>query len=300
MDRTTASAILVAVLATLAVGLAAATLTDPVEREGIGGAGAGNESAEGGWAPPKGEESTGDIAFRIPFVRELMVLAVAVLAGVTIAYLLIYRREAAKLLLVAALLILVAFLLVRFFSLPEFAPAGDGVGDGGFGVGEDEPGIDEDDEPSPRSPTSILLFFVLSLAVLGTLLALAVGARDADEPAADRSETAESIDAASIGRAAGRAADRIEGSTPADNEVYRAWEEMVDPLEVARPEATTPGEFAEAAVDAGIDPEDADELTRLFEAVRYGGRPPSESRERRAVETLRRIEATYADGEVDG
>lgn len=297
MDRTTVATILVAIIAALAVGLAAATLTDPVDRNGVGGAGAGNDSAEGGWAPPEGEEATSDLDVRIPFVRELLMLAAAALAGVALLYLLIYRREAAKLVLMAALLVLVVYLLMRFLAPPELTSVGDGAGDA-FGVGEDA-GIDEDD-PSPRTLPSILLFFVLSMAVVGTLLALVAGSRDAAESVADEPETSESPDLSSIGRAAGRAADRIEASTSPDNEVYRAWEEMVEPLEVARPEATTPGEFADAAVEAGIDPEDAAELTRLFEEVRYGGRPPSGTRERRAVETLRRIEATYAGGEGDG
>jgi hypothetical protein len=73
---------------------------------------------------------------------------------------------------------------------------------------------------------------------------------------------------------------------------------MTEPLSVDHPESSTAGEFAEAAVAAGMAREDVDHLTTLFAAVRYGGAEPTPERERAAVETLRRIEATYA-GEGD-
>jgi hypothetical protein len=44
-----------------------------------------------------------------------------------------------------------------------------------------------------------------------------------------------------------------------------------------------------------MDRGDVAELTRLFETIRYGGATPTEERERRAVEALRRIESTYAE-----
>jgi len=69
---------------------------------------------------------------------------------------------------------------------------------------------------------------------------------------------------------------------------------MTDHLEVRDPTSSTPAEFATAAVEAGMAREHVDELTELFEAVRYGGADVTEDRERRAVEALRRIEATYA------
>jgi hypothetical protein len=105
----------------------------------------------------------------------------------------------------------------------------------------------------------------------------------------------EDVNTGALGRAAGRAADRIETGTGADNEVYRAWVEMTRHLDVDHPESSTAAEFAAAAVDAGLDPDDVDELTRQFEAVRYGGDEPTTERERRAIEALRRIEAEYAD-----
>lgn len=100
---------------------------------------------------------------------------------------------------------------------------------------------------------------------------------------------------ADVGAAAGRAADRIEGDADPTNEVYRAWRAMVRHLDVENPDATTAAEFADAAVAAGMDPDDVATLTDLFDDVRYGGYDPA-ARADRAVAALRRIERAYAAG----
>lgn len=105
-------------------------------------------------------------------------------------------------------------------------------------------------------------------------------------------------EAAAVGRAAGRAADRLEDAA-VENPIYRAWHEMVTALGVTSPETTTPAAFAEAAVEAGLDPDDIAALTDLFRAVRYGTTPVTDERIDRARETLRRIEASYADDTDD-
>ncbi|MFT4958108.1 MAG: hypothetical protein ACI9PP_002168, partial [Halobacteriales archaeon] len=97
--------------------------------------------------------------------------------------------------------------------------------------------------------------------------------------------------------AAGRAADRLETGDEFENDVYRAWAEMTTELEVEHPSSSTPSEFAMAAVDAGMDRNDVDRLTELFEEVRYGGFDPTPEREGEAIETLRRIETEYAEGD---
>jgi len=95
--------------------------------------------------------------------------------------------------------------------------------------------------------------------------------------------------------AAGRAADRIERAAAVDNEIYRAWVEMTEYLDVEHPESSTPREFEAAAVDAGIDADVVAELTGLFERVRYGDEPPTEATEARAVDALRSMEDAYTD-----
>ncbi len=156
---------------------------------------------------------------------------------------------------------------------------------------------------APSVSTTLLL-----VLVVGTLVAVAAlvltgnhdqreeyeSGGDDDEP-----EPEPATDVGAVGAAAGRAADRIEGSDEFENEVYRAWAAMTDHLAVDRPESSTPAEFATAATAAGMDPADVARLTDLFEEVRYGDAEPTAERERTAVETLRRIEATYADADAD-
>lgn len=158
---------------------------------------------------------------------------------------------------------------------------------------------------SPSLLTQVLLVLVvLSLGIVA--VAVLTGDHDQltpeDADAEEEDEAADvterRADVAAIGEAAGRAADRIEREGTFENEVYRAWSEMTEPLSVDRPASSTPEEFAKAAVAAGIDREDVDRLTALFEEVRYGGVEATEDREREAIATLRRIEETYGeDGE---
>ncbi|WP_135363797.1 DUF4129 domain-containing protein [Halosimplex halophilum] len=98
-----------------------------------------------------------------------------------------------------------------------------------------------------------------------------------------------------LAAAAGRAADRLEEhNADVDNEVYRAWWEMTSMLDVSDPDTATPGEFADAAVAAGMGEDDVAELTRLFEEVRYGERDPA-SREKVALSVFRSIEHAYGE-----
>lgn len=104
------------------------------------------------------------------------------------------------------------------------------------------------------------------------------------------------IDPEAFARAAGRAADRIQKAhASVDNAVYRAWLEMTQLLAMPKPETSTPRDFAEAAVEAGLAEEDVEELTELFVEVRYGGQS-ADTREDRAIEILRNIEETYSEG----
>lgn len=144
----------------------------------------------------------------------------------------------------------------------------------------------------PVSPAILAAVFgflvVLSLAVMLTV----TGRDETYEPIEDDVEEPAEADFA---RAAGRAADRIEqANVPVDNAVYRAWGEMTNLLDVPAPETSAPMDFADAAVEFGLDEDDVHELTELFNEVRYGHRS-AEEREERAIEILRHIEATYEE-----
>lgn len=156
----------------------------------------------------------------------------------------------------------------------------------------------------PSFSTAALLVLVVATLVAVAALVLTGNhdQREEDErgDGEDDPEPEPPADMRAVGAAAGRAADRIEETDEFENEVYRAWAAMTDHLAVDRPESSTPAEFATAATAAGMDPADVARLTEVFEEVRYGGEEPTAERERAAVGTLRRIEATYADADAEG
>lgn len=73
--------------------------------------------------------------------------------------------------------------------------------------------------------------------------------------------------------------------------VRDAWAAMTERVSVSNPAATTPGEYARAAIERGLPAEPVRRLTDLFRDVEYGGLPQSEDRTtaaRAAVERLLR------------
>lgn len=160
-------------------------------------------------------------------------------------------------------------------------PQGGSGGVGGTGAG------------TLTSPTALLVLLVVVALVVVALAVLVTGGEDDDSEPADPVGPTDDV-TQTIGSVAGAAADRIDADDGhAGNEVYRAWQEMTESLDVDSPETTTPREFQRAAVAAGMARDDVAALTSLFESVRYGGRAPTAETERRAVETLRRIESSY-------
>jgi hypothetical protein len=314
VDREALRPIIVAIICVLVISVAAATLTSPVDTEsggdgpGVGGpTGPDGTAEEGGGG---GGEATGNGSANPP---TFPVLCVSVLSGpapfwIAVGVLLVTgaaltrRYDAIVAFGLTLGLGVVLLLLVGFLwsgcpdmkpatpEMPSFLPGNNSSAGGSGGLG----GGGEGDVTDPTAP-SILLFAILLLTVV--LVVVLFLFTDADVTS-DGDTTADETDAerrTAIGQAAGRAADRIEDADDLENEVYRAWREMTDHLEVDRPESSTPKEFADAAVDAGMSDGDVDELTKLFEEVRYGGKDPTDDRETRALAALRRIETEYAD-----
>lgn len=310
----------VAVVCVLALALAAGTFDSATEAGGGGGVGFGGSDGVGGSddgvgvgdrerSPDPGllggdrssgggactEDGTAASAFGVVSVVGLGVLGYVVARR--------HDRMAALSLVGAALpFVLVVFLLLTPCDAGQVdltnplagqppTGGGDSPGSGsGGGVGGGS-----DTGTAVRPPTALYGAVALGLVlVVGALLRgreSAPATRDAGEEADDPS-----AEALAVGRAAGRAAEQIESGTDAENDVYRAWAEMTDSLSVDRPASSTPAEFASAAVEAGLDREDVEELTVLFEAVRYGGRAVTDERERRAVAALRRIQQRHGEG----
>lgn len=178
----------------------------------------------------------------------------------------------------------------------------------GSGGGEDNPIVNAFGEAASQSvvspevsPLLVAGVFGVAIVAVAVVLLRASGDQTVTTLEEEADEGREKPDVADLAAAAGKAADRLEEhNLDVDNEVYRAWWEMTSLLNVPEPETYTPGEFAEAAVEVGMDEDDVADLTELFEEVRYGRRDP-ESREERAVAVFRSIESQYgADDDATG
>jgi len=301
VDRRTVVVLVVGLVGVSGIALSAATLTDPAD-----------SAAEGDWLNfGPSEESEGDIVTgtldlpipSLPFGLIWTALAVASLGLVLVSFVLLDPEEMIRVAL--AVLVATAFFGVQLSLL------------GGLNMGELDlfsqnvtggnaslPSLSGEEQASPGGGGfSPLLFGAGALVVAVTLGVLFTRSGDeealavADDGEDERTPDEERL--ASMGEAAGRAAEGIAASdVAASNAVYEAWVEMTEALDVSNPSATTSGEFAAAAVEAGMEPDHVEELTRLFEEVRYGDASVSAERADRAREALERIEAAYAGDEV--
>lgn len=303
--------LLIALVAILAIALAAGTLNTAVSPGGQGAA-AGDDGRIPGDADPSvvDDDEAGRVGFLdlggelpvvplpcYPVLNEFRFLAsFALVAGVVLYGLYRWKGPLVPYAVVAGLAppgLLIHALLTACreaeevrLSLPLSGSLINASGTFGFSGGTD-----------PGTPVVPLTFLgLLAFVLLVAVAMLVVTTGDYERAPSSEPTPADPVALGAIGRAAGRAADRIEDDADLDNAVYRSWKEMTARLEVPNPEASTPGEFATAAVDAGMDPADVDELTSLFEAVRYGTAGPTQDRESRALAALRRIERTYAEG----
>lgn len=295
VDRRTVSVIVVGVLGVLALVLSAATLTDPV-----------GEDVDGGWADPGiGEDPDGEIfsgPLDLPIPPLYLDALWTVLAVGSLVLLLgsLALLDTDELVRISLLMAVSAIFFVGQIWLVDGAGGGslfDFAGNLSMG-NETMPSLSTGETASPGGGFSPYLLGAGTLVVVVTVGVLF--ARSGDEEAietagADSDGNAGEDRLSAIGEAAGRAADALDTTdVAASNAVYEAWIEMTETLDVAGPDTTTAGEFADVAIEAGMAPEDVRELTRLFEDVRYGDVPVSPERAERAREALRHIEATYA------
>jgi hypothetical protein len=84
--------------------------------------------------------------------------------------------------------------------------------------------------------------------------------------------------------------------TEYENDVYVAWSGMIERAGVGDIGTKTPSEIAESAKEAGLDPGAVDELTDVFEEVRYRDTEPTAEQERRAKEAFERIKRSDREG----
>jgi len=324
VNRETARVAVLAICCVVAIALASATLPTPKQVDSSGGGGSSGGGDQVGLSDEGGSDllpasnvnvtsgATGPASgFCDPVILNLEVLATLgalVLLGGGLLTRVYDLGVGAVFVVIGTLLLAIIVLLFvllcgspdppALFTDPAAAPSTPG-GDGS----DDGSGSGSGDDPSPSiSLPSFLLLVLVGLAVIGLLVAGLTLRRSDDD---DEDPSAEPPGAKlneEISVAARRAAEKLESEdeTALENAVYRAWAEMTDELSVDRPESSTPGEFARAAVEAGMDADDVTELTALFEEVRYGHATPTERREQRAIDALRRIERAYApDDEPD-
>lgn len=295
--KDTTRSVLIAVLAIVAVAVVAATIESTVipEASGPEGSDGSGGGGDGGLVPPPQPGPSPGETLQIPFLTEILTV-LAVLVGLAVlVYLYKYWRTALITLIAIAAVLGALYLLVTFLaspgqpSMPPMMEPGNGSLFGGGGGGDTGP----TDQPSLPS---ILLLLVLLVALVALIIAYLKTTPAQDDTVPEKPNESD-IEATAVGEAAGRAADRLEQDTNVENEVYRAWREMTDLLDVPNPETSTPEEFATAAVEAGMGRDDVRELTRLFEDVRYGNSAPSAEREQRAIRIFRRIEDQYTEDE---
>lgn len=297
---------LVAVLCIVAIAAAAATLTT-TQNIGQGpGAGAGSGPGTGGDSTATENasaagQSSAPVEPSIGLCFEVLKQpgVILLVLGISVVLFVLVARRVSRLVAIALALAYGPFVLTVYqvltncgTEMAQTSPTGSNASTpNASGTVTATPG---GGGATPTTPPLVIL------AILGVLLVVALVAIarssgddvDLDERAYETEPEESPVEA--IGRIAGETADRIDEAGDVDNEVYRAWREMVDQLHVDSPDSTTPGEFADAAVEAGMARPDVRELTDLFETVRYGGADPTADRERRAVEALRRIEREYA------
>lgn len=289
MDTRSRRVLLAAVVAVLALAAAAATIDSTVSPPGGG-------AHPPGPSPTTGDATASDAAPCVPWLATPLP-ALALVGGVALGTVLANRRfgrfGAVTFAVGVGLPTLGLYAAVtacvteglgrrpgeRLGPIPVGTPADGGVFD---------PGI----------PPAVLGLAVLTgLALVGVLLVLARRGGRGDRPAGSDDDAGEAA-----ARVAGAAADRLAAGGDVETEIHRAWREMAAHLDVARPATSTPGEFAEAAVAAGLPPDAVTELTALFEQVRYGGVEATTDLEARARAALARIEAGTVDerGAADG
>ncbi|MDZ7689383.1 MAG: carboxypeptidase regulatory-like domain-containing protein [Halobacteriales archaeon] len=82
---------------------------------------------------------------------------------------------------------------------------------------------------------------------------------------------------------------RVVLDTDSENDVYVSWSRMIERADIDGIRTKTPSEIAEEAKDAGLNPGAVDEITDVFEEVRYGEGEPTQEQKERAKRAFERL-----------
>lgn len=294
--------IIVALLAVLGLGLVAATVTTTITTQydpGIGDSSNGWQDPVFG-SPDDGEvhndsrNATRDGAERtrpvnLPEICVPTLTNSGVIIGIVATLLLLVAvgYRAFGLLGAAFTIYLVCFpTTIAYALMTQCASSSTGPGNPDWGGNVTGPDPGGPGASGTISPAVVVALF--AVAIIGAVVMILSQSGDDDGTGDELLDENES-DISSIRNIAGESADRIEANNEdrSSNVVYEAWSEMTTAL--GGDDSTTPEEFIDRAVGAGVGEEEARELTQLFEDVRYGNVDP-EMHEDRALEVLRRIE----------
>lgn len=282
-----------ALVAILAIAAVAASLPIVVETPGTGDGG-GAEGSPITEPSPESEsvDSGSTFVLRAIMIATFLLMGLALLAVVLRDRLTLLKRF----LQISAVVAIFTGILYFAFQATELGsrpPMNDSGGYPPNSTPGQSPGAGGEADPTSTPLLTATELIELAVVVIGLVIVGLILRRYLRR--GDSSGTGIADTQADVGAAAGAAADRIENRADpsVENAVYDAWYKMTTYLPVEEPETSTPGEFAAAAISAGIDRRDVEELTSLFESVRYGPESATPVTERRAVEILRRIESTY-------
>ena len=217
----------------------------------------------------------------------------AYFAGMLGLFYLIYRRWGSGVALLSGYG-LAPFLTMFYFMLTACIDGSPGGGESGEDQQSSMIGDLAGSTVAPPESSPLIIAAIMGLIFVGLAVLVWSSLGEGEEDLLVDDDEDGPLDMEEFAAAAREAADRLESANAdVDNEVYRAWSQMTTLLNVDNPSTSTPREFAGAAISGGIAPKYANELTELFEEVRYGHRDPEGEREERAIEIFRAIEQEY-------
>lgn len=297
---------LLVVLGVVAIGAAAAGVDGPLEPRSVDGAdgssgGAGEGEGPGGNDFDAGEGSVGSIGGVFPtwigpwFLRigaGLLTVGAVVLVAVAtwrdgFAYLLRILRNSVYQ-VVGAVIATVGYVLLIWFGFDLSERRSDSPGQASDPAAPG--GSDPAREVSQGLPDLLLVAGAAVVLALATLAVVRwLRSSDADDEPALASDEDDADESATGSRPA---VEPVHGPAdpPPENGVYRAWRDLVARVDPVGDPSRTPGEVADAAVADGLDDDAVARLTDVFAEVRYGDRPATEDRERRARSALESTE----------
>ncbi len=310
MVRTSFQVLLIGGLAIIAFGLAAATLTTPVDSGAVGIGGSdtdlpSSDSPNNGSAPaisplPVMDGSGGLLSWSLCVESVGPVPTWAALVGGLLGLAVVVRYVSGRVPALAVGLLgiwpvlLVWLLLTAGCSVDPGLPVGGEQSTGLFPA----TGSETEEGGSTTVTPTVSVPWVILLVVLVIGIGVVIGAFRIDETG-DHTNTAETGGPTSEQPVVGPSKSSTQQTELAeqapDNGVYRAWRRMIEQADIDDDQTRTPTELIDPIVETGRDRTAVQALTTLFKTTRYGTTPPSPAREERAKELLERIEQDQED-----